>query len=246
MNPIKLILVDDQLDFMESIKHYLEEIPDFELLGQCKDGEELVEEVMIKKPDLVLTAINLPKKNGIQAIKDCRTFYPQLKVIFLTGFDEYAIEAFELSAIDYIMKPVGKARFHQALERARLLFSFEQNELNPTEEEQKIKILSLKDGNSTLYIPFEEIYFIEKAGKKCHIYTEREIYKTTETIGKILSRLDDSFIQAHRSNIINLYKVSEITPYGETYIVQFKEFDKQASISKLKIQEVRDLLAAIG
>jgi two-component system, LytTR family, response regulator len=238
MRPIKWILAEDHPDSMEIIKYFIGNRPDFQLVGCCANGEELVETVIRTKPDLLLTDINMPRKNGLQAVKDCLVFHPTLKYIFLTGYDEFAIEAFEIATVDYLVKPIDRNRLMAALEKAKTLLQFEWGEGEV--EAQKLKMLPLKEQNCTQYIPLSDIYFIEKIGKKCLVYTKAQIYETSEAIGKILSRLDDSFFQAHRSNIINLAKISQITPQNETYIVYFKDYDKTASLSKLKINEVRE------
>ncbi|MGX6443732.1 LytR/AlgR family response regulator transcription factor [Neobacillus sp. K501] len=240
MNRIQVLLADDNLASMEIIKYFISDLLDFQLIGQCENGDELVEQVMLKKPDLVLTDVNMPKKNGLQAVKECQMFYPNLKVIFLTGYDDYAIDAFNFAAVDYIVKPIEKDRLFQALEKAKDIILFEQGKMNEQLENTKRNVLLLKDNSCTRFIPFEDIYFVEKAGKKCLVYTKAEIYETNETIGRILSRLDDSFFQAHRSYIINLQEVMQITQHNETFIAYFRGYDKQAGISKLKINEVRE------
>lgn len=247
MDPIKILLVDDNQDFIKIMEHFIQGFPESQLIGICNNGEELVEQVMLKKPDLVLTDINMPIKNGIEAVKECLSFYPHLKCIFITGYDGFAIEAFRISAVDYIVKPIEKIRLYQALEKAKNLLQFERGKLElDIQEENKIKNLPLRDQNSIRYIPLTDIYFIEKTGKKCLVYTKSEIYETNETIGKLLDRLDHSFFPSHRSYIINLKKVSHITPHNETYIAHFQNNLNQASISKLKINEVRDRIIALN
>ncbi|WP_040207134.1 LytR/AlgR family response regulator transcription factor [Neobacillus jeddahensis] len=242
MDPIKLILVDDNEDSIEIMKYFISDQPDFDIVSWCENGEELVEEVMVKKPDLVITDINMPRKNGIEAIKECRSFYPDMNFIFLTGYDDFAVEAFELAAVDYIVKPVEMKRFLQAMEKAKNIIAFEREKNQPATAQQERKVLPLREANCMQYVPLDDIYFIEKVGKKCLIYTKQHIYETNETMGRILARLDESFCQVHRSNIINLKRVSQITPQNETYIAQFTHYDKTASISKLKIHEVRERL----
>jgi two-component system, LytTR family, response regulator len=241
MNPIKIILADDHEDSIEIMEYFIRDLSDFEIVGSCHNGDKLVEEVMLKKPDLVLTDINMPMKNGMQAIKECLSFSPDMKFIFITGYDEYAVKAFEIAAVDYIVKPLEKIRLYQALVKAKAIISFEQSE--PQMEEFNMNILPLKDQHSIQFIPLTNIYFIEKAGKKCLVYTKTGIYETSETMAKILTRLDASFFQSHRSYIINLNEISQITPQNETFIVYFKDCDKQASISKLKINEVRERIS---
>jgi two-component system, LytTR family, response regulator len=243
MDTIKVVLADDHEDSIELIQYFLSSLPEFHLVGLCHNGEELIEEVMLKKPDLVLTDINMPKKNGIQAITDCLSFHPQLKFIFITGNSDYAVKAFELAAIDYIVKPVEKDRFITALQKAKSIIYFEQGKMDGALTNQTVEMLPLKDQNCTWFIPMLDIFFIEKVGKKCLVYTKNEAYETNETMGRILNKLDYSFFQAHRSYIINLRMVSKIVPQNETYIVHFKGFNKQASISKLKINEVRERIS---
>lgn len=246
MVPIKTMIVDDHEASLAILEYLTRDFPDFEIIGTCTNGEELIEEVMLKKPDLVLADINMPKVNGIQAMRECLLFCPGLKFIFITGCSDYAVEAFRLAAIDYIVKPFEKMRLYKALEKARNLFYFEREKFNIQPRIDKMKNLPLREQNSTRYIPLTDIYFIEKVGKKCLVYTKDIIYDTNETIGKILARLDDSFFPAHRSFIINLSKISHITPQNETYIVYFKDFQKQASISKLKINEVREKISKLS
>jgi PAS domain S-box-containing protein len=243
MNQIKLLLADDHSDSLEIIKYFLSDLPEFQLIGQCENGNDLVDQVLIKKPDLVLTDINMPMKNGFQAIKECLRFYPNLKVIFVTGYDDFAIEAFEIAAVDYIVKPIEKIRLFQALEKAKDIISFEQGKRETHQGDLNRKVLPLKDHTCTRFIPLADIYFIEKIGKKCLVYTKTEIYETNETIGRILTRLGDNFFQAHRSYIINLQEVTQITQLNETFIASFKDYDKHAGISKLKINEVKERIS---
>lgn len=241
MSPIRVMVVDDNQDSQEILIHFLEQLAEFELVGTCNNGEELVEQVMKTKPELLLTDINMPHKNGINAVKECLTFYPNLKFIYITGYDEYAIEAFNIAAIDYIVKPVEKSRLYKALEKAKSVLQFEEN--GP--QKINIKHLPIKDLNGTYYIPQEEIYFIEKSGKKCLVYTKDKVFESQENIGKLVERLNNYFFSAHRSFVINLKKVDHILPQNETYIVYFQGFNKQASISKLKINEVKEKMDQI-
>ncbi|WP_108671444.1 LytR/AlgR family response regulator transcription factor [Peribacillus acanthi] len=246
MDPIRTLIVDDNRDAVEILEYYISQFSGVEIIGVCSDGEEMVEEVMMKKPDLVLADINMPKKNGVDAIKECMSFHPGLKFIFITGYDEFAIEAFRLAAVDYIVKPVEKDRLYKAMEKARSLLSFERGPVEDTDEAGMFEHLPLKSQNCTRFVPLNDIFFIEKIGKKCLVYTSREMFETNETLGRIMERLGDTFFHGHRSFIINLKWVSHITPQNETFIVYFKGLDKQAFVSKLKINEMRDLISEIN
>jgi two-component system, LytTR family, response regulator len=245
MNSIKLLLVDDHQDALEILEYFIRDLPFFHLVGTCTNGDELVEKVMVHKPDLVLSDINMPFMNGMDAIKECLSFYPSLKFIFITGYDEFAVEAFRMTAVDYIVKPYEKERLYKALEKAKNLILLEQNQMERDFQEVPIKKLPLKDQNCIRYIPLNDIYFIEKVGKKCFVYTEMGMIETNDSLGKILERLDHTFFPSHRAYIINLNKVTHIKPHGETFLVDFQNYEKQANISKLKINEVREKIAAL-
>jgi two-component system, LytTR family, response regulator len=246
MEPIRVVLVDDNEDALEIVSFYISNYPAFDIVGTCSNGEELIEEVMIQKPDLVLADINMPKKDGINAVRECLLLQPKLKFIFITGYDDHAITAFQMAAVDYIVKPVEKERLQQALEKAANIIRFEQGGIKQGTREKSFKNLVIKDPNCTRYIPVEDIYFIEKSGKKCFIHTAEEVLETSENLGKLYEKLlDEAFYSAHRSYIINLKKVTHIIPHHETFIAHFHDYDQQASISKLKINDVREKIASL-
>lgn len=243
MNPIKVLLADDNQESLEIMKYFISDLPDFQIVGLCENGDELVENVMVMKPDLVLTDIKMPKKNGVKAIRECLSFRPKVKVIFITGFDEFAVEAFDIAAVDYMVKPIERIRLLQALDKAKKLIYFEQGKMEIRFPKVNRDVLALREGKCTLFIPISDIYFIEKTGKKCLIYTNTDVYETNETIGMIGTRLNEDFFQAHRSYIINLQKITQIKQKNETFIAYFKDFDKHAGISKLKINELRERIS---
>jgi two-component system LytT family response regulator len=241
LKPINVIIVDDNQDSLEILKFFVNQIKDFRIVDTCKNGEQLIDSVMKYKADLVIADINMPQKSGLEAIKECLEFTADLKFIFVTGYNEFAVEAFAISAVDYIVKPIEKIRIFKALERAKTIINNERTELGDT----GIKRLSVRSNSSFYYIPFQDIIFIEKSGKKCIIYTNTQTIETYENISDIFEQLDQNFYRTHRSYIVNLRMLSHITPKNETYFAYFTNHEKYAHISKLKINEVQELLAQI-
>lgn len=236
MDPIRVIIADDNEDSLEIIRFFLEKMNDITIIDVCKDGQALVHLYKEKKPDLVLVDINMPKLNGVEAIKQCLDINNQVKFIFITSYEEYAIEAFQMDAIDYVVKPIEKLRLYKALEKAKKIVQFEKRK----QQALKINNLPIKDYYGTSYVAQHDIFFIEKSGKKCLIHTADKVYETQENISSLSARLDESFFSAHRSYIINVKKVSHIVPQNETYLAYFHQLDKQAYISKLKINELKE------
>jgi diguanylate cyclase (GGDEF)-like protein len=127
---IKIVIADDHEPSRRIIRRFLEPLDQITIVGEAGSGEELIRAVADNEPNLVLVDINMPKMNGIQAIKECLSLNPGLKVIFITGHNEYAVEAFDVSAVDYIVKPIEKHRLEVAIEKAKtiIMMNFELNE----------------------------------------------------------------------------------------------------------------------
>lgn len=233
---IKTIVAEDHSDSLEIIAAFVERHPSFDIIATCTDGEDLVNQVITKSPDLIIADINMPKLNGMNAVKKCKKVKPDVKIVFLTGYDDYAVEAFEESAIDYIVKPIDGVRLFEALEKVKssLVHYIEQK------IDCNTKKLKIKNNGVIHLIPMDEIYLIEKQGKKCIIYLRDKIFETNENLMDLKRRLDNKFFMAHRSNIINLNKISHIVQDYETFLGYFDGLEKVAHISKLKIRELED------
>lgn len=241
MNKIKTILAEDHLDSLEIIEAYIERHPSFDVIATCTNGEELTNEFIKNSPDLIITDIKMPKLNGMDAVKKCRKIKPDIKVIFLTGYDEFAVEAFAESAVDYIVKPIDGARLFEALDKVKASF-YQSME---SKVDYSVKKLKIKNNGVIHLIPMKDIYCIEKQGKKCMIHLKDRTIETNENLMELKKRLDDRFFVAHRSNIVNLNKISYIVQDYETYLAYFDGLEKAAHISKLKIKELEDKVTDI-
>jgi two-component system LytT family response regulator len=144
------------------------------------------------------------------------------------------VEAFKIAAVDYIVKPIEPTRLFNALEKARKFI-----QLYDQPEKRRSKRLDIKLQNSILFLPMEDILFIEKESRKTVIHTKDEKYETNEPLNELETRLDHYFLKTHRSYIVNLKKVIKIEAVGETYWARFSNSDKVAYISKLKINDVQ-------
>ncbi|OLN22163.1 DNA-binding response regulator [Domibacillus antri] len=244
MIPLKILLADDHEDSLKTLENLAAKHPEFEVVSTCRNGEELVEQAAVYKPDIVITDIKMPKLNGVDAIKKCMQFHPDLKFFFVSGYGDFAVEAFNISAVDYVVKPLEKSRFYAALEKAK--WAVLRNEKKLFCQKHGKKKLPLKFNGALYYVPFNDILFIEKLGKKCFVYTKEKTFETYEKISDLFELLDDSFYLSHRSNIINLNNIFYIKPKNETYLAYFLGFSKHAHISKLKIKEVHEKIQQLN
>jgi two-component system, LytTR family, response regulator len=235
MEDIKVIIADDDHSSKTLLCYFIEILSEYRVVGTAANGQELIELVKKEKPDIVLVDIHMPGINGVEAAKVCKEMIPSLKVIFTTGSDEFAVEAFNISAVDYIVKPIEKIRLFIALEKAKQSLQFEVKKEARTFSKNK---LAIKSNHSFLYILIEDILYIEKVGRKSIIHIENNQFETLESLQEIEERLPEYFYKTHRSYLVNLKKIVKIEAFGETYAVDFGKPKKVAYISKLKINEV--------
>lgn len=236
----KIIIADDEPSSRLILKHFIQILPDFNVVGEAADGEELIKLTMKEKPDIVLTDIKMPGLNGLDAVKSCEKVIPSLQVIFTTGYEEFAVEAFNISATDYIVKPIERTRLFVALEKAKKAILLQQK--FASSQTKKFNKLAFKSHNSFFYLSINDILYVEKEKRKTVVHTEDNRYEITQTLKDLERRLPEYFIKTHRSYLVNLKKIVRIESFGETFLAYFSGCEKVAHISKLKIQEVQKLM----
>jgi two-component system LytT family response regulator len=230
---IRALIVDDELLAREGIRMRLEQAPDIEVIGECANGREAVAVIQREVPDLVFLDIQMPRMDGfgvIEAVGVKRM--PQ--VIFVTAYDEHALRAFEVSALDYLLKPIDGARFFEALERARnrirgnnleaISERLRQMMATLKAERKYIERLSIKSGKSgrIIFLDVDEITWIEAADNYVQVHAGRELHLLHATMNSLERKLDpDKFLRVHRSAIVNLGRIKELHPlfHGEYQIV---------------------------
>lgn len=237
MDHTRVIIVDDNTDSLDILQFYIEQFPGFSLLDRCAGGEQLMEAVMLHQPDVILLDINMPGMDGIETMKACLRLKPELLFIFVTSYHQYAVQAFELSVLDYVVKPIEKTRLFSALDRARRA---RRKPAIPSPSPLSLQRLLIRENSTSFYIPLADILFVEKVLKKCHIYTAKDTIITSETITSLLKQLPkDTFFMSHRSYILNLARLSSIQAKNQTYLAYFNGSEKYAHISKLKFDELQ-------
>ncbi|PLR81368.1 LytR/AlgR family response regulator transcription factor [Bacillus sp. V33-4] len=243
MNQFSIVIADDDATAREILNHYIELVPDFRIIGEAPNGTELIPLVLTKKPDIIIVDIDMPGLNGLDAVKSLKELFPSLAVIFTTGHTEFAVDAFDISATDYVIKPIDTTRFFKALEKAKKLVQMQKDVSTMTNDSKKT--LTVRTMNAHLYLPVDDILFVEKEGRKTVIYTGYDRFETNESLQELEVRLQPVFFKTHRSFLVNLEKIIKIEVMGESYIAHFSNFNKTAHISKLKIQEVQNYFKQI-
>ena len=245
---LRTLIIDDEAPARERLRRLLSGNYRVELIGEAVDGISAVEMIEETNPDLVLLDIQMPGLNGFEMIRALKK--PPL-IIFVTAYDEFAIQAFEVNALDYLLKPFTKTRLDQAIERAYqelsgiAEFSSRINSLLRTVEEQQVYLdrIAVRTKGRILVIDANHIDWIE--AKKGHIYihTKDGAYLTNYTLDELGNRLSpETFFRVHRSAIVNLTKAREIIPwFAGSYRVKLNS-GIEIDVSRERVKKLREIL----
>jgi len=216
---IRTLIIDDVQLARERLKRCLAGEPEVQIVGECDNGTEAVASIRALSPDLIFLDVQMPALDGfgvIDALKGERT----PAVIFVTAYNEYAIQAFDVNALDYLLKPVDCSRLSKAVERAQSQLAQPDLDtrframLEDIKASSKfLKRLTIKLTGHTILLPTDEIDWIEGYGNYLKVHTGRESHLIRGTMLSLETKLDpETFVRVHRSAIVNIEKIKEIYP----------------------------------
>jgi two-component system LytT family response regulator len=243
---MKAVIVDDEHLAREIIKKYLSDKDDIEVVAECSNGFDAVKEITEKKPDLVFLDIQMPKLNGFEML-ELLDEHPA--IIFTTAFDNYAIKAFEVNAVDYLLKPFSEERFNEALNKVveRIQKKVYENEnVDKLIEDQLPELLErivVKDGSKITIIPVETLKWLEAQDDYVRIHSEGGRFMKKKTMKFFEDHLNSNmFIRIHRSSIININFIKQMELYEkDSYRVILKD-ETKLSVSKTGLQRLKEIL----
>jgi two-component system, LytTR family, response regulator len=249
---IRTLIVDDMLLARKRVKRYLANDPDIEIVGEASDGREAVEAVRELKPDLMLLDVQMPEVDGFEVISRLSGEKLPL-VIFITAFDHFALRAFEVHAVDYLLKPFDAERLQRALERAKVQLQHAQHtnlesRMNAllqdiTGTPRNVKRLAVKTNGRTIFLNVDEIDWIEAAGNYLKLQAGKESHMIRERISQIENKLDSSqFVRIHRSYIVNLDRIKEMQPLFNGDQVVILRSGKRLTMSRTYRDRLMSLL----
>lgn len=224
---IRTILIDDESLARDVVKHYLSDFPDIEVVAECSDGFEGIKAITQHQPDFIFLDIQMPKINGFEMLELVEN---PPAVIFTTAFDEYAIKAFEVNAIDYLLKPIEKSRFDQAVQKIAARLSgpdtvatqelLDSAAMSPAQHNRVV----VKKNGVIKIIAVADIHYLEADDDYVKLSTTEGIFHKNKTMSFFERTLDPAqFIRIHRSYIINLAQVTRIElKEKDSYIVLLK------------------------
>jgi two-component system LytT family response regulator len=242
---IRAVIVDDEDLSRQMLRELLSRHPEIEIEAECANGFEAVKAVTELKPDLVFLDIQMPKLDGFEVLELIGT---EIAVVFVTAYDEYAIRAFEIHAVDYLLKPFGAERFETALDRAKQRFG---GQLPPAIElsssarppAQHAERIVVRDGTRVHIIPVVKLDYAEAQDDYVGLCSEGKTHLKQQTISSLETILDPAqFVRVHRSYVVNLEKITKIEPYGKDNHVVVLSNGARLPVSRSGYARLRALL----
>jgi len=224
---VRTLIAEDELLARERLRQLLADQPEVELVGECADGREAVTEIRNKTPDLIFLDIQMPELDGF-AVLDAINLEPMPVIVFVTAHDKFALRAFEVHAVDYLLKPFDRERFQSALRRALEQVKHREDPARAqaqaaalTEMQSPAKPadrLAIKSGGRISILKMADIAWIEAAHNYVEIHEDKRSHLLRETMSGIEQKLPpEQFVRISRSVIVNVDRVKELQPtfYGE-------------------------------
>ncbi|MBL7472913.1 LytR/AlgR family response regulator transcription factor [Robertkochia sediminum] len=208
MRTIKAIIIDDERLAREEVKRALKNHPEFVIAGEAGTADAALALIAKEAPDVIFLDIHMPEKSGFDLLEELTTV-PE--VVFTTAYDQYAVKAFELNALDYLVKPLRAERFAKAIEKVK-------QELSTTKKEPEVlpmhRKIFVKDGEQCHFIPLSEIRYIESLDNYARLYFGEHKAMIKRSLNLLEEKLDPAvFFRANRSQIINTQYIEEIYPH---------------------------------
>lgn len=251
---IKALIVDDEYPARQELRYMLQEFKDVEIVGEATNAKEALSLISALDYTVIFLDINMPGMNGLELSRAIQERPNPPLIIFVTAYEEYALQAFEVNAVDYILKPFEPRRLRQALEKVRKFLEQGQSprqlkaEETGREEptEARLNRLPVEKDGKTLLLDQNDLYYAYTQDDSVYLKTFAEHYPTRFTLKELLTRLDPKiFFRTHRCYIVNLTKVKEIVPFfNGTYTLILS--DKQQSEVPVSRNQAGQLKARLG
>jgi two-component system LytT family response regulator len=241
--PIRALLAEDEAPALQSLREFLAEAPGIEIVGEAVDGKTALALADELRPDLLFLDVRLPELSGLEVARQLR--HPA-EIVFTTAYDRFAVAAFEIGAVDYLVKPFGRERLHAALSRLRA-----RRGMPPASAGERVRSslstepltrLFARHGDRIVLIPVDGIRRIQAQGDYAEVHAADGVYLMHVTLSELASRLDAArFRQVHRSHIVNMDTVEHLQPYDDRRLALRLKDGTVVVASRAASEELRKL-----
>jgi two-component system, LytTR family, response regulator len=251
MSSIKIMIVEDERPARDLLRTYLQDFPEFEILGEYDNGFDGLKAVNELKPDAIFLDVQMPKLTGFELLE---VLDHQPEVIFTTAYDQFAIRAFERNAVDYLLKPFSKERFKEAILKLKTRLeskpggvkeksSIEKIRQHFAESEEKLHRVVIKKTGKIHVISTNDINYLEAQDDYVMIYTSEGKYLKQQTMKYFEQHLDSQqFVRVHRSYIANITCIERIEPYEKSNFVLILRDGNKVPVSRSGMQVLKENL----
>jgi two-component system LytT family response regulator len=248
MEKIRIVIIDDETPAREIIKHYLKEVDSVEVIAECADGFSGLKSVSFLKPDLVFLDIQMPRLTGIEML-EVLTEKPE--IIFTTAYDQFALRAFELNAVDYLLKPFQKRRFLDAVKKAIDKIRSGKGNKEPASQllakkpelSSPINRIVVRKGSAINLVPVEQIRYVEAQDDYVMIYHKTGKALKQQTLKFYEENLPkEYFVRIHRSYIVRIEEIKQIEPYTKDNHVAILQSGDKLPVSRAGYRHLKDEL----
>jgi len=242
--PITAIIIDDERLARNELKKLLEQHPEIQIIDEASSVDEGVEKIELARPDLIFLDIQMPGKTGFDLLGELEK---APKVIFTTAFDEFALKAFEVNALDYLLKPIDPNRLSDAIQKLQTEIALEQASLlggstrGPLTEADQVFV---KDGEKCWFVKLAEIRLFESVGNYAKVYFSTHKPLILKSLNALEDRLDEHvFFRANRKHIINLHWIEKIEPYFNGGLLVELKGGEKIEISRRQTVKFKEMMS---
>lgn len=234
------VIIEDEFPAREELKYFIFKHKGISLEKEFDNPVDALKYLQENRVDIAFLDINMPELDGMSLGKILVKLNPDLKIVFITAYRDYAAEAFEIKAFDYLLKPYSEKRIMEVLNNLSSI-----KETASPKEVEKINKVTVFLGEKMVVLSLDEIYYIEVSEKESLVYTKDEIYTSKLKISKweeILPK--NKFYRTHRAYIVNLDKIKEVEPwFNGTYVLKIQDLKFKIPVSRNNTKEFKELLS---
>jgi two-component system, LytTR family, response regulator LytT len=235
---MKVAIIDDEPYSREEMKHLLSSYPWVEVVGEASSGEKALEIILTKEPDVLFLDIEMPGMSGVDLAEALQKMKRKPEIVFATAYPDYALKAFRVEAVDYLLKPFEEDQLAQAMERLKSLLKIE------SRESPSLGKLAVQDEDKIVFIRPEDILYIFREERETVICTEKKKYTSRLPIKDLEKKLATyPFFRVHKSYLVQLPFVEELIPWGSgVYQLKVHGADEAIPVSRNYVKELRERL----